>query len=93
MGVVQCWRVRPGGLSEAFPAALEGTEVLVISRKKMESVILTVGGEVIEVKVMDNTTSNQVRLGITASPAVAVYREEICPPSVRAPGSVAGHSE
>jgi carbon storage regulator len=47
--------------------------VLVITRRKNESIII---GDCIEVKVVD-IKSNRVRIGIKAPPNYAIHREEI----------------
>jgi carbon storage regulator CsrA len=50
--------------------------MLVLSRKKRESVVLTVGGERIVITLID-VQPNKVRLGFVASDNVHINREEV----------------
>ena len=50
--------------------------MLVLSRKKNETVIITVGHERIRVMLVD-IRGDKVRLGFSASKDITIYREEI----------------
>jgi carbon storage regulator CsrA len=52
--------------------------MLVLSRKREETIVITVKGERVHVKVVDvRKASGNVRLGITAGPDVTVHRLEV----------------
>lgn len=50
--------------------------MLVLSRKKDQSIIIECGGEIIEVVVVE-VLGDKVRLGVTAPPHVPVNRAEV----------------
>lgn len=50
--------------------------MLVLSRKKGETIDITVGGERIEVSVVE-IRGDKVRLGVEASKSVAIHRREV----------------
>ena len=52
----------------------EDSKILILTRRPGESIII---GDNIEVKVMQVGSGNQVKIGISAPPDVAVDREEI----------------
>jgi len=51
--------------------------MLVLSRNIEQTVVLTVGGETIVVKVVRVTQEGRVKLGFEAGPAVTINRGEI----------------
>jgi carbon storage regulator len=52
----------------------EGREMLVLSRKQGEAIVI---GDDIKVTVLE-VRGNQVRLGFTAPAEIPIHREEIC---------------
>jgi carbon storage regulator len=50
--------------------------MLVLTRRKNESIVITINGEIAVVRVLE-VSRDRVRLGITAPRTVAVHRDEI----------------
>ncbi len=55
---------------------LEGTEMLVLSRKKNEQIVITVGGETITFVVAE-IRGDKVKIGFDAPPEVTIHRLEV----------------
>jgi carbon storage regulator len=55
---------------------LEGLDMLVLTRKVGEEIVITVGGKRVTTTVL-SVDRGRVRLGIVASPEVKVHRGEI----------------
>jgi carbon storage regulator len=50
--------------------------MLVLTRKKDEQLVITLGGETVLVRILD-VARDRVRVGITAPRSVAIHREEV----------------
>jgi carbon storage regulator len=50
--------------------------MLVLSRKKDESIVITLGLQTVEIRVL-KTEGNKVRLGIEAPEDIAIHRDEV----------------
>lgn len=67
-------RVQMGGsVRSKFNAVMKGNSMLVLSRKKGETIVI---GDDIRVTIVD-VRNDKVRVGIDASRQVAVHREEV----------------
>jgi carbon storage regulator CsrA len=68
---------------------LEGLAVLILTRRKLEDIIITVGGQQIVVRLVE-LRPGKARIGVEAPVGIVVHRREVhelihkCPPQKRA---------